>query len=94
MRLVCLPLLVLLPAYLVHQNTGGNRNIQTVELTGGGNCRKGIAGGFKQAADALAFTAHNKHGFVGECGVRERLALSVGAKYPKPIAFEFFHRPH
>ena len=40
------PLAVLLPAYLVHENTGGDRDIQAVELTGGGDCREGIAGGF------------------------------------------------
>ena len=40
------PLAVLLPAYLVHENTGGDRDIQAVELAGGGDCRKGIAGGF------------------------------------------------
>ena len=40
------PLPVLLSAYLVHQDTGGDRDIQTVELTGGGNRCKGIAGGF------------------------------------------------
>jgi hypothetical protein len=40
------PLAVLLPAYLVHENTGGNRDIQAVELAGGGDCRKGIAGDF------------------------------------------------